>query len=105
VFFSLPLIAEYSGTGQLLASFVIIKNSWKSKLFVANWLTYASDERAITDLPNQLGKPNYPAFQEHRHDQSVLSLLGKKWNVFIGDDPSQWGDPKNYIIMHTRDKS
>ena len=42
------------------------------------WLSYAQDERIITDIPNQGGTDNYPGFQEHRHDQSIWSLLCKK---------------------------
>jgi hypothetical protein len=39
------------------------------------WLAYASDPRLITDTDNTLGKQNLPRFREHRHDQSIRSLL------------------------------
>jgi len=72
-------------------------------MFVANWLTFASDPRAVTDQPNELGE-NLPGFKDHRHDQSVFSLLCKKWDVYAGTDPSQHGMNDPYI-NHDRNKS
>ena len=39
------------------------------------------DKRIITDDPNEPGVENYPDFKEHRHDQSILSLLVKKFGL------------------------
>ena len=63
--------------------------------FVTQWLAYAQDSRAITDDANALGAPNYKDFHENRHDQSILSLLAKKWNLTTYPDPSQSGDGQN----------
>jgi hypothetical protein len=77
-------------------------------LFVTEWLTYAQDSRAITDDANVLGLPNYPEFHDHRHDQSILSLLAKKWNLTLYPDPSQWGAgaqrPYPTVFEHHRSK-
>jgi hypothetical protein len=76
--------------------------------FVIEWLTYAQDVRAITDDKNVLGIPNYPGFRENRHDQSILSLLAKIWNLTTYLDPSQFGRgetrPYPQIFHHHRIK-
>jgi hypothetical protein len=74
--------------------------------FVSEWLTYAQDSRAIMDDNNVLGSTNYPDFRSHRHDQTILSLLAKKWNLTVYPDPSQWGEseqrPYPTIFNHHR---
>ncbi len=43
-----------------------------------------------------MGLPNYEGFIDNRHDQTVLSLLAKKWGIIPFRDPSQWGNDYNY---------
>jgi len=88
----------YAEASQVLAAFVVVKNTWKAKLFVTQWLTYASDPRAVTDLANQLGKDNYPGYKAHRHDQSILSILCHKWGIYVSPIPM------DQFIKHTRNK-
>jgi len=62
-----------------------------------------------------MGKPNYKEFIDHRHDQSIFSVLTKKYNLLAYRDPSQWGneDIKTYkstsfypqIIVSTRQRN
>jgi hypothetical protein len=33
------------------------------------------DVRMVSDLPNTQGLPNLPSFSDHRHDQSLLTIL------------------------------
>jgi hypothetical protein len=101
---------EFNSTNQVLSSFVLLRRSAVSLGFISQWLSYAQDSRAVTDDPNILGKDNYPGFCDHRHDQSVFSLLYKRWNFTTYDDPSQWGNnistrPYPQLINHTRDHS
>lgn len=101
---------EFAESSQTMASFIIIKSSKSSRQFISEWLHYSQDRRSISDDPNALGHPNYPNFAEHRHDQSILSLLVKKWKLKTYRDPSQNGNGSinpstgNYsqIINHTR---
>ena len=86
-----------------VASYIIVRKSTESFSFISEWLTYAQDSRALTDDPNVLGKDNYDGFIDHRHDQSILSLLAKKWKLIRYTDPSQWGENfftsiSNYIL-------
>lgn len=39
------------------------------------WLEYCTDDRILTNKPNECGQPNLPEFRAHRHDQAVLSVL------------------------------
>lgn len=77
--------------------------------FVGEWLTYSQDSRAITDDKNVLGSANYKGFHDHRHDQSILSLLAKKWKLKVYTDPSQWGSSHGRayptILNHHRMKN
>ena len=70
--------SEYTDTPQCLASYHCWIQSKFAMDFVEEWLYYIQDERITTDIPNQLGEPNYPGFVEHRHDQSIFSLLAKQ---------------------------
>ncbi|WP_341223651.1 hypothetical protein [Loktanella salsilacus] len=43
--------------------------------FLDEWLRFSEDTRCITDIPNTLGDDNLPGFVDHRHDQSISSIL------------------------------
>lgn len=85
---------EYTETKQRLAGFVLLKNTDRAQRFVREWLNYCQDERIVTDNPNVMGKENYEGFRDNRHDQTVLSLLSKKWGIAAFRDPSELGDEK-----------
>ena len=69
----------YRDTNQYMAGIQIYKKSDFTVKFIKEWLFYCQDQRIITDDQNTLGKPNYEGFIENRHDQTVLSLLIKKY--------------------------
>jgi hypothetical protein len=105
---------KYSESNQRLASFSLWKKSNFTIDFINEFLDYAQDERLITDLENQCGYPNYPDFKEHRHDQSIFSLLSKKYDLNAYRDPSQWGNSSKIfytnskyeqLIEHTRKRN
>lgn len=62
---------KYWNDEHIWGGFQIYKNNQRSKRFVSEWLQSMSDERAVTDSPNEMGKPNFPGFQEHRHDHDM----------------------------------
>jgi len=72
---------DVKSSWQMNAVAVIVKNTFKAQRFVGEWLTYMQDPRASTDDGNTFGLANVPGFSQHRHDQSVLSLLTKKWKL------------------------
>jgi len=100
----------YLSAPQISASFIVCLNTSTSRDFVAQWLEHAKDPRIITDEPNTCGLPNYGEFVDHRHDQSILSLLGYKHNISTIPDISQHGNARRssaipQIMQHTRNKN
>ena len=104
----------FEKTRQFLASFIVIQKSAFSVQFIEQYLHYCTKPNILTDLDNICGLPNYPDFVSHRHDQSVFSLLCKKYGLQGFRDPSQWGNGRiaeysnsDYpqILEHTRQKS
>ena len=75
----------------LNAGFQLYKNCEFARYFVSKVLHYCEDERIVTDMLNQFGE-NYHLFQNHRHDQSVLSCLQKKMNLPSSIDITQYGN-------------
>ena len=69
----------YAETGQFNAAFQVYRKSKFTEFFLGEYLYYAQDKRIITDDQNEMGSPNYEGFRDHRHDQSILSLLTKKY--------------------------
>ncbi len=69
----------YSQTNQYQATIQIYQKSSYTVKFVQEWLYYCQDRRIITDDNNTLGLNNYHDFRDNRHDQTVLSLLIKKY--------------------------
>jgi hypothetical protein len=63
----------------------IIQATWsfwtpsiKAFCFLDEWLRNCENPRCLTDLNNFSGVENYQDFIDHRHDQSVLTLLAYK---------------------------
>lgn len=78
----------YVDTAMRLAGFIVARRSESSLKFFQEYLTYASDWRIVSDAPNTTALPNYDGFRENRHDQTVFSLLTKKWGFPCYRDPS-----------------
>ena len=82
---------DYTETNQRMATMVVLKKCSQSIRFVREWLYYGQKEGIITDAFNHLGYENYRGFVDNRHDQSIFSLLCKKYGVRAYRDPSQMG--------------
>ena len=76
-------------TMQIHGAFLLLRHSFYTMRFVAQWLTYCEDVRIITDVPSSACPRMKEAegFRENRHDQTVLSLLAKKWNIPTWPEP------------------
>jgi hypothetical protein len=98
----------YLSQNQLLASYILMRKNNFVINFINEWLEYAKDYRIITDSPNECGLPNYPEFVDHRHDQSILSLLGRKYNIKNIPDVSQFGNGRmitSQVFNHHRNRN
>lgn len=79
---------EVLNSRQILGGYSIWKNTENSRNVAKEWLDIASKKYLIDDttcLYNHLG------FTDHRHDQSIWSLLCKKKGIQYIEDPSEWG--------------
>lgn len=83
---------RFHSAGQVAGSPHFYLKNKKNIAFIRDWLSYCKDARILTDQPNSCGSRNYPEFIDHRHDQSVLSILAVKNNLEIFRDPSQYAD-------------
>ncbi len=83
---------------QRLGGFIVIKKSKFSIRFVDEYFKYCLNKNILTDIENLSQRKNYKTFVEHRHDQSVFSLLSKKYKLQAFRDPSQFGNNQiNYF--------
>lgn len=82
---------KYRESNQILATYFLVKKSNKTFKFFQEFLNYAENEELLTDiLKKDLKRDNQ--FIDHRHDQSIFSLLCKKHNIKPFRDPSQYGE-------------
>jgi hypothetical protein len=96
---------KYTDSEQITAAVFVCRNTSFAVHFVQEWLRYATDPRILTDLPNTQRKQNYPEFRDHRHDQSIMSLMCIKHNVPVLSDITQFGMPNDPYMIHTRNPS
>ena len=66
---------------QIQATWSIWRNTDPAIEFLSDWLRLCEDDRCLTDKPNVLGYDNYSDFVDHRHDQSILTLLAYRENA------------------------
>lgn len=81
----------YYNAPQVDASIQLYKKSEYSKTFLDEFSLYSENVNVISDLPNIKGD-NLPEFVDHRHDQSILSILAKKYNIKLLTSPTQYGN-------------
>lgn len=68
-------------TKQRQANTLVILKCPRTKYLIRDWYSITDQHyHFIDDSPSQL--PNYECFREHRHDQSVFSILSKKYDLF-----------------------
>lgn len=79
---------EYANSPQIWAGIQVYKKCDEAIAFVKEWLGFCKDIRIISDNPNTCGFENYQDFEDHRHDQSIYSLLCKKHQLKLFRDPS-----------------
>ncbi len=83
---------EFYETPQRSGGYQLIRKSKFSLQYYNEYLNYAQNPHILTDSSNVSGKPNYDGFQNHRHDQSIFSILAKKYKLVEVRDPSQFGN-------------
>jgi hypothetical protein len=71
---------QYYNTPQAWGGFIVIKNNFISLQVISEWFTYVQDERIVTNLPSVF-RPDCRDFIENRHDQTVISIVCKKYKI------------------------
>jgi len=94
-------VYELMNTKQLNATAFIIKKCERTVNLVKEWYKLCSNYHLISDELSKI--PNAPEFKDHRHDQSIFSLLRKKRGTEILRDETyfypDWEiSGKNYPI-------
>lgn len=88
---------EFTDTNQIQGSFLAVRKSAYSVKFISEWLYLCCQNGNLSRETRYLENPPDYRFYCHRSDQSVLSLLSKKWGVKAHKDPSQYGRmPEKY---------
>ena len=67
---------EERRSGQLIAGLFVLRVCAYTRWMMAEWKRLMDDTRLVDDACRAL--PNAPGFVDHRHDQSVFSLLRKR---------------------------
>lgn len=92
--------AKYEDTNQIQGNFIAIRKTDRGIRFVKEWLDYCCAGDNLLRETRYFDNPPEYTFIEHRSDQSVLSLLSKKWNITPHLDPSQYGRvPEKYYAQ------
>lgn len=102
---------QTANLNQDLASFIGVKktsHTVKKDHVIGTWLDRCQVPDLIMDQPRS--SDEFEEFIDHRHDQSLWSLVSKLHNVYKAPDPSQWGistgesEEGDFFINHHRDK-
>jgi hypothetical protein len=100
---------DYKDLPQIMASFVVMTKNEFSFKFLENWLGFCRWDLVITDAPSFL-QDDFEDFKDHRHDQSIFSLCGRRYGIDIHPDVTQWGVKsgailaEDQLIYHHRSK-
>lgn len=100
-------LVSVTHSAQANGATILMKKKDFSVQFVNDWLNYCEDVHLLTDTPSVL--PNFQEYKEHRHDQSLLSVLSKVRGVHMADDITHWGEGRRStacktVIHHDRYK-
>jgi len=71
---------KYLNAAQRAAGLILFLVCDKTRKLVNEWYELSCDYHLIDDSPSI--SQNLPCFKEHRHDQSIFSLLTKKYNIY-----------------------
>jgi hypothetical protein len=87
---------KYKDSRQLVGGIFVIKKNPKMIKLIEEWYEICCNYHLIDDTPSI--EKNDISFMEHRHDQSVLSLLRKKYGCILLEDETytspNWDETK-----------
>lgn len=77
------------------AGMSIFKKTPETLFFASTWYNLCCNYHNIDDTPSI--ESNFPNFKEHRHDQSVFSILSKVFDCMVVDD--NYSDDKDDFLL------
>lgn len=96
----------YTHTRQVASGFVMLRKTQKTQMIMQEWLDiFYNHFELVDDSPSPI--PNDEGFIENRHDQSIWSMINKKYGMINFDDIdfAQRGvNPEAHPIVVTRNK-
>ncbi len=94
-------------TGQIAATAFVIKKCREAEELITEWLSVFQKNFSLADDSRSIS-PNFEGFVEHRHDQSIFSLLCKMYKIegisAYEMWQSDWKRLEKYPIHAKRDK-
>ena len=104
--------SEILKTEQIWSGTMFFKNNSYVKNFLNEWANTCQFSNLVDD--SESTEPNHPNFIEHRHDQSIFSIMCKKEKIYSLsasecewaelENKRSWDHLKNYPIWAKRDK-
>lgn len=96
---------RYYNCKHVDAAFQFYKKTENNINFINEFVKYSEMEGVINDEFN-IEKQNLEGFIDHRHDQSILSILAEKYYIPLTKQPAQYGDTNNreysQVLNHHR---
>lgn len=92
---------KYWDSVMITASYHLWEKNEENISFLKQYQLYLRDPRIVTDDPNMCGIPNILGFRDHRHDQSVLSLMAVRDNIERFRDPCQYGNEEQSLYSNS----
>ena len=99
-------------TEQIWSGCFFLKKNEKGRQILENWNKFCENDALINDDISK--SQNHKKFKEHRHDQSIFSLICKKANAFsLSASECEWAEKENertwehlnnFPILAKRDK-
>lgn len=90
-YFSIDINSEFANTGQYVGGILVIKKNDHSKMILDKYIRALYDNPVMfTDYYN---KNQCKEFIDNRHDQSVFSLLRKKYGSVVISGDESWVQP------------
>jgi len=89
--FALMNYSEYE-SNQICGTYILLKKTNFTISFIQEWLDYMEDERICSFKYFCPEIEEFKDFCIHREDQSVFSILCKKYKLEVFRDPSNYGE-------------
>lgn len=97
---------DYWYAKQVDAAYQLYKKNDKTIEFLKEYNKWCQTDMAVADGKAE-DTQEFEIFRDHRHDQSILSILAVKHGICVLPEPSEWGNhlkyrPYEQLFIHHR---